>query len=108
MMSLDFSENLTLPIECEIQTMHWQKSQVSIHCGILKTGSAKIYHGLISDDKTHDQCYVALAVEELLESYKHVYTDFRTIVIVSDNCTSQYKSAHHWYHLQELCDKHDL
>ena len=104
-LSLDFSENLTLPIRFEPQSMHWVKTQISIHCGILKTQDIKIYHGMFSDNKTHDQCYSALALEENLLMYHSVFPNLDCILLHSDNCAGQYKSSHHFFHIQELSNK---
>ena len=62
---MDFSENLTLPIKYEVQSKYWSKKQVTIHTGVLRHVSAdvKVYHSVLSDDKTHDQVFVSKVMD---------------------------------------------
>ena len=92
---VDFSEKLTLLIKEEIQLLHWSKEQVTVHSGITKQNCVKKYHRYFSDDKNHDQCFVYNVLQEMLCEVNIV--DNTTIVILSDNCTSQYKSAQNFY-----------
>ena len=41
---IDFSENLTIGIKWEPQSLHWSKKQVTIHSGIFKYSEEKVYH----------------------------------------------------------------
>ena len=51
---IDFSENLTISVKYEPQSLHWCHQQVTIHSGISKTNGNKIYHAHFSDDCKHD------------------------------------------------------
>ena len=56
MFYIDFSENLSLPIQHEPQSMYWVRKQISIHCGIGicvddDNSQTKVYFGHLSDDK---------------------------------------------------------
>ena len=66
----DFSENLTVGIRWEPQSLHWCKLQVSVHSALVKYGEEKVYHPYISDCRTHDQSFVRLCAEEIMD-----YTD---------------------------------
>ena len=58
--NIDFSENLTLLLPQEIQSMHWgqAKTNVTVHSGLLKKEGIKQYHPYFSDDLIHDQSFV--------------------------------------------------
>ena len=96
----DFSENLTVPVKYEPQSMHWAHEQVNIHSGITKVSGEKIYHPYFSDDKSHDVVFTDLVNKEMLTATDVGNADL--IIIESDNCSSQYKSAAHFSKLQEL------
>ena len=63
---VDFSENLSVPVQFEPQSIHWSHSQVTVHSGILKIDGEKFYHPYLSDDRKHDQKFVLLCLEEML------------------------------------------
>ena len=69
-----------------------------MHSAILKNSGEKSYHPYLSNDHKHDQVFVHLAIEEMLKETK-INPDMH-IIIESDNCSQQYKSAPHFYHLQ--------
>lgn len=93
---VDFSENLTVPVKYEPQSLHWSHEQVTVHSGIMKFEGEKSYYPYLSDDKKHDQHFVELALHEMISELPTIP---ETIVIESDNCSQQYKSASHFYSL---------
>ena len=99
------SENLSVPVRFEPQSMHWHHGQVTVYSGILKTQGAKSYHSYISDDHTHDQQFVYVALKKMLEG-KNVDAG-AYVVIESDNCSSQYKSAEHFFTVQQISNQLD-
>ena len=58
-LTVDFSENLSLPIYKEPQTMYWVRKQISLHCGVGMFQEGEdvqiIYFGHVSEDREHDQ-----------------------------------------------------
>ena len=87
----DFLENLSVPVKFEPKSMYWSHQQVTIHSGILKVNGEKPYHPYFSDDRLHDSTFTDIAIKEML-----TFTDVQesdAIIIESDNCTTQYKSA---------------
>ena len=102
---LDFSENITLPVNKEPQSLHWGgcKEQKTVHSGLSRTGGTKTF---ISDDLTHDQAFVKVAIEEILDKIN--IQPGQTIIISSDNCTSQYKSSQHFHDLQVIATKYNV
>ena len=65
---MDFSENLSVPIKYEPQTMHWYSQQITIHSGILFDNGNKSYHPYISVDKKHDQKFVRIVMDEMINN----------------------------------------
>ena len=87
------------------QSLYWSLQVVTVHSAISKSKSGKIYHPYLSDSKKHDQVFTKLAMEEILA--EEDVASYDVMVIESDNCTSQYKSALHFHHLQQLSDTHN-
>lgn len=100
-LDIDFSQNLKLPVKFEPQSMHWHKDAVTVHSGITKFHGEKVYHPYIADDKKHDQKFVKLVLQEMIQSLDSLP---QLCVIESDNCNSQYKSAQHFQDIQSLAD----
>ena len=97
---MDFSENLTLPVKKQPQSLHWSNSQVSVHSGILKMQEHKIYHAYLSDNLKHDQAFVKVVMDYMLIDIN--LDDIEEIIIESDNCSAQYKSSQYFNDLQNL------
>lgn len=105
-LDIDFSENLSVPIKYEPQSCHWSHDQVTVHSGILKHFGLKQYHPYLSNDKKHDQKFVKVAIEKMLDGCN--FNSGTYCVIESDNCSSQYKSAQHFTDMQEIADKNEI
>ena len=102
---IDFSENLTIPVKFEPHSLHWCHQQVTVHSGILKCNGEKNYITHFSDDHKHDQLFVDNVVKNIIGNGD--LTSTSTILIQSDNCSSQYKSACHFSHLQKLASSQE-
>ena len=105
LMYMDFSENLSLPIQKEPQSLYWIRKQISILGEIIKyrDGSGeeiKFYSGHLSDDRDHDQVYVRKSLDQVIE--KHPINT--ALVIRSDNA-NHFKSAENFRDLQEISDQ---
>ena len=104
-LDVDFAENLTIPVKCEPQALHWCNDQATVHSGIFKANGMKSYHPYLSDSKIHDQVLADLAIKEMLSEAD--ISDFDVIIIESDNCSGQYKSAQHLHDMQNLANLHN-
>ena len=102
---INFAENLTVPVKYQPQSLHWSHEQVTVHSGIMKVKSEKTYHPYFSDSLKHDQVFVKKVLEEMLSDIE--FPQKCTIVIESDNYTSQYKSLQHFHDLQEISTKYN-
>ena len=103
--NIDYSENLTIGVKFKSQSLHWSKMQVTVHSGLVKYGQEKVYHPYLSDSCVHDQVFVHQALEEIIDHMDA--PDGVPLVIESDNCTGQYKSTHHFYHIQSLANEYN-
>ena len=63
---IEFSENLTVPVNKEIPSLHWSREQKTIHSGISKFRGEKQYHPYNSVDLKHDQVFVDNVIENVL------------------------------------------
>ena len=70
---------------------------MTVHSGILKKGDTKSYHQYLSNEKTHDQSLVKCVIDETI---KDVIEPGTTLIIESDNCSSQYKSVENFHNLE--------
>ena len=87
------------------QSLYWCHTQVTVHSGILKTDGVRTYHAYFSDNLKHDQVFVKISINKMLENENIV--DRKVILIESDNCSSQYKFAQHFHHMQSLSDNYN-
>ena len=99
----DFSKNLKVPVKNEPQSLHWHHEHITVHSGILKTHGEKTYFAHISDDKTHDNVFIRIAVDGILENASIVGND--VLGMESDNCCMQYKWAAHFKDCQDLANR---
>ena len=96
---IDFSENLTIPIKQEPQSLHWCKEQISVHSGISKQDGIKKYHPYLSDDIKHDQTFVLNVMQRMIDEVN---------IEPGVSCTSQYKSVQNFFDLQNLANEHHV
>ena len=97
-MDMEFSVNLTIGIKWEPQSLPWSKKQVTVHLRTTKTYyGKKVYHPYMSDSREHNQAFVNFAINTMLSATD--LQDVKQILIKSDNCSGQYKSAEHFYDL---------
>ena len=40
---MDFSGNLSIPLQYEVQSKYWVKKQITVHGGVLKAEWQKVY-----------------------------------------------------------------
>ena len=65
-MDADFSENLTIGVKQEPQSLHWTKHQVTVHPGIVKYSQEKAYHPYFSNSRVDDQPIAHQALREMI------------------------------------------
>jgi hypothetical protein len=72
----------------------------------MKQMGIKGYHAYLSDDLYQDQVFVNIVLRKMLAETEGNIAD--TIVIESDNCTSQYKLAEHFNGLMEIATEYGV
>ena len=65
---IDFSENLSVLVKFEPQSLHWSHEQVTVHSGITKACCEKNYHVHLSHDKKHEQFVLHLALTDMINN----------------------------------------
>ena len=90
---------MKIPLKKEPQSLHWSGIEIIVHYGILKKGGSKEYHCYLSDDLIQDHAFVNLVLDEMIDEINH---DQLYIIVVSENCTAQYKCAAHFENLRKL------
>ena len=97
---IDFSDNLTLPVKHQAQSLHWSSTKVAVHSRIIKVDGENIFHIHLSENHKHVQTFVKIVLHDMLNNADLTN---KKIIMESDNCSSkQYKSVKHFYDLQEL------
>lgn len=106
LIDIDFSEKLKVPIKFQAQSQHWNERTVIVHSGIMHDQGVKSYHAYLSDDKYQDQAFVNNVLEKMLQEC-HLEKS-NTVVIESDNCSSQYKCSEHFHSLLNLATTNNV
>lgn len=106
---VDFSENYSMKVQNETQSMHWRSVQVSILVHITYRLNPdwsnendeplllKEVHYYVSDDKVHDSLYVQHCFLMHWDFMKAQGFVPRNHTVWSDGCSGQFKSARAWY-----------
>ena len=101
----DFAENYSFVVQDEIQGMHWNNSQCSLHPIVIyfKNDENELKsHSIcfISDDLNHDVDFVHVVVRETVHFVKSFLVDELVHVhYFSDGCAAQYKNCKNFLNL---------
>ena len=93
-MVMDFSENPKQTFLFESQPMYYGKVSITLHNTIVfewdeeQSLFKKTYIHHVSDDKKHNAAFVDKLIDDV---FPLLETENRAVVILSDNCSSQYK-----------------
>lgn len=106
---IDFSENYTMMVQDEFQSMHFRKTQVTIlvhitfrlnplwTCENDERLIIKDVHYCVSDEPNHDTLLVQHAFMLNWDYLKSKGVSPSNHVVWSDGCSGQFKSARAWY-----------
>ena len=100
----DFAENYQFIIQDEIQSFHWSKEYCTLHPIVFyyKDQDWVLKHEsicFISDDNTHDTCFVHKIQSLLIDYIKQHLPHIDKIYYVSDGCGGQYKNYKNFLNL---------
>jgi hypothetical protein len=113
---IDFSENYSMKVQEEIQSMHWRSTQISIlvmityrvnpafDSSVHESRLLKNVHYYVSDDGTHDTLYVQHAFKLHWEFLKEQGSFPAHHIVWSDGCSGQFKSSRAWYFVARYLD----
>jgi hypothetical protein len=119
---IDFSQNYSMEVQDEVQSMHWHSQQIMILVHITymwnpeydeqvpESRILKETHYYVSDEKEHDSLYVQHAFKLYWEFLKQKSLYPKRHVVWSDGCSAQFKVAKCWYHIARyhnytVCDE---
>jgi hypothetical protein len=106
---IDFSENYSLKVQNEIQSMHWYNFQITIlvhityrinpdwSCENAQPLILKKMHYYVSDMLMHDSLLVQHCMSLHWNFLKERGVTPTTHIVWSDGCSGQFKSARAWY-----------
>ena len=117
---MDFSENLSLEAQNEIESAHWTTKQDTLHpMYIVRHDKTSTEHApvlkkesliIISDSLTHNADTVFVFTKQLIQHLKN-NPGLREINLIhrfSDNCAQQYKCINAFSHIFQLQDSTDI
>jgi hypothetical protein len=102
---IDFSQNYSMKVQDEVQSMHWHSQQITILVHITymwnpeydeqvpESRILKESHYYVSDEKEHDSLYVQHAFNLHWEFLKQKSLYLKCHVVWSDGCSAQFKAA---------------
>ena len=99
LLTIDFSENLSIPVQKEPQSLYWIRKQVSIMNGI-SDSEEKTYHGHLSESRVHDQKYTKESLKRIIKAVPG-----QSQYVVRSENAQHFKSAESFHHLQELANE---
>lgn len=117
---MDFSENITLQAQDEIESAHWTQKQVTLHTIFIirhdqdrtedEPKLVKESLVIISDCLNHDASTVYVFTEQLI---KHLLDHpgpcpIKVIHRFTDNCASQYKCKDAFEHLCKIEEMYNI
>ena len=103
---IDFSENYALQHQGEIQSAHWNQSQLTLFtvCVWMRKETRRVV--VVSDGLDHDKTSVLCFINHLLGDLKK--HSINQIDIISDGPSSQFKNQYVLNCLPVLLERHDL
>lgn len=94
----DFAENYSIIHQDEIQSAHWQHSQVAIFTCVVWGKNTTDLYAVVSDDLTHSKYSVWTFLKCIFDH--HDLSGIEKIHVFTDNCAAQFKSR---YVISNLC-----
>ena len=88
----------------EVQDAHFLGKQYSLHCSIVEPGTHK-YFDHLSDNTTHD---LEFAHKVLVDLFDKLSIKNETMMIKSDNASTQYKNKYAFNSMQTLSNNYDI
>ena len=105
--TIELSENLSLPIYKEPQSMYWVRKQVSIYASFAKYNDGidecKSYIGDVSEDRNHDLVFISNSIKDTFT----IIPVQDTLILRSDKA-SNFKFVEAFVDLQRICNETNI
>ena len=105
--TLDYSQNINLTPKFVAQSHHFSGRQQTLHCSIKQKEGVIEYLYHLSDDTNHDSVLTLTIIHNIIDEHPEIISS-GTLVLCSDNCTSQYKSQYIFEGLKRMAMKYDI
>ena len=103
---IDYSENIKFKPKFEAQSAHFSGRQHTLHCCVHQKADDINYVYHLSDDTNHDNVMTKAIIEDMIVN--RVHDDSDTIILRSDNCSTQFKSQYVFASMRSLALKHNI
>ncbi|XP_063219709.1 uncharacterized protein LOC134529494 [Bacillus rossius redtenbacheri] len=104
-MQVDFAENYSIISQDEVQSAHWQHSQVTIFTCCLWFEDMAFSYVVVSDDVSHSKQSAWTFIKTIISHFQqNPNVSLCDLIIFSDNCSSQFKSKYTVFNMCFLAD----
>ncbi|CAF1471548.1 unnamed protein product [Rotaria sordida] len=97
--TMDFAENYSIPVQREAQSKHWNPVQVTIFTIHIKFKDGFCSAAIISNYMIHDTAFVYNAQQLIVDFIKNNMSSVKEIYYVTDNCSSHFKNNNSIFNL---------
>lgn len=100
-LQVDFAENYSSLLQDEIQSAHWNNTQITLFtaCAWLKGANIRSFV-IVTDELSHDKYCVFACIKKIINCLKQEFDILKCVKIFSDGCASQFKNK---FTLSNLC-----
>ena len=93
----DFAENVSLVVQDEIQSLHWNNTMCTLHPVVIfyrkaENSISHFWYTIISDDNTHDVHFVYKVISIIMADLKEKLLCLNSLHFFTDGCAGQYKN----------------
>lgn len=89
---MDYAENASLISQDEIQSGHWNHTQVLLFTCFVWTVDNVYSYVVVSDEKDHSKYWTWVFFKVVLSEVGAVLKSLRKLYLFSDNCSAQFRS----------------
>ena len=105
--SIDYSQNIKLTEKNQVKSGHFSGKKQTLHDSLIQNKGHHHYVYHLSNDTNHDSVMTKAILNDLIVNYPEII-ESGTLILRSDNCTTQYKSRFVFKALMELAKKYNI
>ncbi|XP_060754349.1 uncharacterized protein LOC132865864 isoform X2 [Neoarius graeffei] len=98
-LQVDFAENYSVGYQDEIQSAHWNQSQITIFTAVAWVNEEVQSYVIVSDELQHDKNAVTAFLTTLVKDLEVRFPEMQKLHIFSDGSASQFKNRFVWFFL---------